>query len=458
MTVADSCFVELDGLKLTGGYADVTGFNSGAAIYSKGIDLILKDVELCDNYALAYGGAIYSGGNLNINRTMFARNQSGSQGGAFYLASPGWRSHISGSYFVQNRATQGSSGYSDGVIFSLLSGNTIADNVSSRNGVYTQTGESEYMVSTFVNNTFVNNRLTAKSSSLSDKTNGGSAIYFKSGSGSLNLVNNTIVGNTDSCYTTSGVPSVNFNGSAVHVISGKVRLVNNIIAGNFSSAAAAGEVYLGESASLQNSTYNLYGGADRMNITAKSTDMVCRNYDRCVQDLQKVLDSEIVDGKLSLLLSDNGGFAPTVKVKSVACGNNNLNVLSAAALRESTFYIDINDNGVYTDNLAVDGRGVIRNTTGSMIGAYEYTGESGMEPNVQQNSIRVFVSEDNLYVISDSFTVGYTIYSLSGSLQMKGEAVSGRPVDVSILPAGVYMVETNDRSGGIEFTKVLKNN
>lgn len=458
MTVADSCFVELDGLKLTGGYADVTGFNSGAAIYSKGIDLILKDVELCDNYALAYGGAIYSGGNLNINRTMFARNQSGSQGGAFYLASPGWRSHISDSYFVQNRATQGSSGYSDGVIFSLLSGNTIADNVSSRNGVYTQTGESEYMVSTFVNNTFVNNRLTAKSSSLSDKTNGGSAIYFKSGSGSLYLVNNTIVGNTDSCYTESGVPSANFNGSAVHVISGKVRLVNNIIAGNFSSAAAAGEVYLGESASLQNSTYNLYGGADRMNITAKSTDMVCRNYDRCVQDLQKVLGSEIVDGKLSLLLSDNGGFAPTVKVKSVACGNNNLNVLSAAALRESTFYIDINDNGVYTDNLAVDGRGVIRNTTGSMIGAYEYTGESGMEPNVQQNSIRVFVSEDNLYVISDSFTVGYTIYNLSGSLQMKGEAVSGRPVDVSILPAGVYMVETNDRSGGIEFTKVLKNN
>ena len=237
----------------------------------------------------------------------------------------------------------------------------------------------------------------------------------------MNLVNNTIVGNTDSCYTTSGIPSANFNGSAVHVISGKVRLVNNIIAGNFSSAAAAGEVYLGESASLQNSTYNLYGGADRMNITAKSTDMVCRNYDRCVQDLQKVLDSEIVDGKLSLLLSDNGGFAPTVKVKSVACG-------------------------------------VIRNTTGSMIGAYEYTGESGMEPNVQQNSIRVFVSEDNLYVISDSFTVGYTIYNLSGSLQMKGEAVSGRPVDVSILPAGVYMVETNDRSGGIEFTKVLKNN
>lgn len=163
MTVADSCFVELDGLKLTGGYADVTGFNSRAAIYSKGIDLILKDVELCDNYALAYGGAIYSGGNLNINRTMFARNQSGSQGGAFYLASPGWRSHISDSYFVQNRATQGSSGYSDGVIFSLLSGNTITDNVSSRNGVYTQTGESEYMVSTFVNNTFVNNRLTAKS-------------------------------------------------------------------------------------------------------------------------------------------------------------------------------------------------------------------------------------------------------------------------------------------------------
>lgn len=152
------------------------------------------------------------------------------------------------------------------------------------------------MVSTFVNNTFVNNRLTAKSSSLSDKTNGGSAIYFKSGAGSLNLVNNTIVGNTDSCYTTSGIPSANFNGSAVHVISGKVRLVNNIIAGNFSSAAAAGEVYLGESASLQNSTYNLYGGADRMNITAKSTDMVCRNYDRCVQDLQKVLDSEIVDG------------------------------------------------------------------------------------------------------------------------------------------------------------------
>ena len=162
--------------------------------------------------------------------------------------SPGWRTDIDHSYFEQNRSVQGSAGYSDGVVLSRVRGNTFAGNVSNRNGVYTQTGFSIYMNSVFVNNTFVNNRLTATSSALADKSNGGAAIYFNAASGALNLVNNTITGNTDSCYTASGTPSANFKGSALHVLAGKVKLVNNIIAGNFSSAETAAAARFGQSA------------------------------------------------------------------------------------------------------------------------------------------------------------------------------------------------------------------
>ena len=313
------------------------------------------------------------------------------------------------------------------------------------------------MNSVFVNNTFVNNRLTATSNALSDKSNGGAAIYFNAASGALNLVNNTITGNTDSCYTSSGTPSANFNGSAVHVMAGSVKLVNNIIAGNFSSAAEAGEVYLGTSAKLMTSTYNLYGAADRMNITAKTRDMVCSSYDRSVQDLNGMLHSEVVDGKLCPILTDNGGHAPTVRVLSVACGNNNLNVLKAASLRESSFYIDIDGNGKYTDQLTVDGRGVERNTSGSMVGAYEYTGESGIEAASSDSGLDLYVSENRLYVLSENSSASYAIYTASGSLQIEGEAVPGTPVDISSLPAGVYVVYVHDRAGQVKVIKVLIN-
>lgn len=456
VTVADSCFLDLGNVEISGGYADLSGSNSGGAIYSEGIDLVLRDVCLTDNYASGYGGAVYTRGNLTAERTIFARNRSGLQGGAFYLMSPGWRTDIDHSYFDQNRSVQGSAGYSDGVVLSRVRGNTFAGNVSNRNGVYTQTGSSIYMNSIFVNNTFVNNRLTATSSALADKSNGGAAIYFNAASGALNLVNNTITGNTDSCYTASGTPSANFKGSALHVLAGKVKLVNNIIAGNFSSAETAGEIYLAESAKLLTSTYNLYGAADRMNITAKTNDMVSLSYERSVQDLQGTLNSEIVDGKLVPRLTDNGGFAPTVQVKSVACGNNNLNVLKAAALREATFYIDIDGNGKYTDQLTVDGRGVERRSGDSMIGAYEYTGESGVETTVNSGGIDLYVSGHHLYMKADTPVVRYAIYDSTGCRQAGGEAVSGEPVDISSLPVGVYVVNADDLSGRVKNVKILK--
>lgn len=456
VTVADSCFLDLGNVEISGGYADLSGSNSGGAIYSEGIDLVLRDVCLTDNYASGYGGAVYTRGNLTAERTTFARNRSGLQGGAFYLMSPGWRTDIDHSYFEQNRSVQGSAGYSDGVVLSRVRGNTFAGNVSNRNGVYTQTGSSIYMNSVFVNNTFVNNRLTATSSALADKSNGGAAIYFNAASGALNLVNNTITGNTDSCYTASGTPSANFKGSALHVLAGKVKLVNNIIAGNFSSAETAGEIYLAESAKLLTSTYNLYGAADRMNITAKTNDMVSLSYERSVQDLQGTLNSEIVDGKLVPRLTDNGGFAPTVQVKSVACGNNNLNVLKAAALREAIFYIDIDGNGKYTDQLTVDGRGVERRSGDSMIGAYEYTGESGVETTVSSGGIDLYVSGHHLYMKADTPVVRYAIYDSTGCRQAGGEAVSGEPVDISSLPVGVYVVNADDLSGRVKNVKILK--
>ena len=107
--------------------------------------------------------------------------------------------------------------------------------------------------------------------------------------------------------------------------------------------------------------------------------------------------------------------------------------------------------------MTVDGRGVERNTSGSMVGAYEYTGESGIEAASSDSGLDLYVSENRLYVLSENSSASYAIYTASGSLQIEGEAVPGTPVDLSSLSAGVYVVYAHDRTGQVKTIKVLIN-
>lgn len=92
-----------------------------------------------------------------------------------------------------------------------------------------------------------------------------------------------------------------------------------------------------------------------------------------------------------------------------------------------------------------------------MVGAYEYTGESGVEAVPGDNGLDLFVSENRLHVLSENSSVSYAIYTASGSLQIEGEAVPGTPVDLSSLSAGVYVVYAHDRTGQVKVIKVLIN-
>ena len=92
-----------------------------------------------------------------------------------------------------------------------------------------------------------------------------------------------------------------------------------------------------------------------------------------------------------------------------------------------------------------------------MVGAYEYTGESGVEAVSSDGGLDLFVSGNRLYIRSENSSVSYAIYTASGSLQAEGEAVPGTPVDLSSLPAGVYVVYAHDRAGQIKSIKVLIN-
>ena len=455
VTVQKYCALTLCNFEIVGGNANGS-VTTGAGIAELGSPLILNNVIIRDNQSTGQGAGIYAAGQLLCTGCRFIRNISSANGGAYFTAYAGvelwWRYAMTGCYFSENEAVQGSAGYHSGYSWAYLGYNTYACNRATYGGTVSLNGTAYASKTTLVNNTFVNNRIEATGGVINE-IKGGSAVYANLNAAStLSIVNNTIVGNHASCYK-NGTPTADFYGAAVHIYNGTPFIFNNVIAGNRSTSIYTGDVYnAGQPATTG---YNIFSSADNINITPAETDILGTSADASILLLGNMLESNIVEGDIVPVLALNGGSIETVKVKRRFFGSNAINVLPASQLEEKLLKGDVDNTIELRNKLIFDQRGVERSTDGtSSIGAYEYgKGGTGITETAATSPVSTYQNGSTLYLSAAMVLQDVRIFSMTGSTVIHlGEVNAGEtPVNISRLYSGVYILSW--KGGTTRFVK-----
>lgn len=455
VTVQKYCALTLCNFEIVGGNANGS-VATGAGIAGLGSPLILNNVIIRDNQSTGQGAGIYAAGQLLCTGCRFIRNISSANGGAYFTAYAGvelwWRYAMTGCYFSENEAVQGSAGYHSGYLWAYLGYNTYACNRATYGGTVSLNGTAYASKTTLVNNTFVNNRIEATGGVINE-IKGGSAVYANLNAAStLSIVNNTIVGNHASCYK-NGTPTADFYGAAVHIYNGTPFIFNNVIAGNRSTSIYTGDVYnAGQPATTG---YNIFSSTDNIGITPAETDILGTSVDASILLLGNMLESNIVEGDIVPVLALNGGSIETVKVKRRFFGSNAINVLPASQFEEKLLKGDVDNTIELRDKLIFDQRGVERSTDGtSSIGAYEYgKGGTGITETAATSPVSTYQNGSTLYLSAAMALQDVRIFSMTGSTGIHlGEVNAGEtPVNISRLYPGVYILSW--KGGTTRFVK-----
>lgn len=455
VTVQKYCALTLCNFEIVGGNANGS-VTTGAGIAGLGSPLILNNVIIRDNQSTGQGAGIYAAGQLLCTGCRFIRNISSANGGAYFTAYAGvelwWRYAMTGCYFSENKAVQGSAGYHSGYSWAYLGYNTYACNKATYGGTVSLNGTAYASKTTLVNNTFVNNRIEATGGVINE-IKGGSAVYANLNAAStLSIVNNTIVGNHASCYK-NGTPTADFYGAAVHIYNGTPFIFNNVIAGNRSTSIYTGDVYnAGQPATTG---YNIFSSTDNIGITPAETDILGTSADASILLLGNMLESNIVEGDIVPVLALNGGSIETVKVKRRFFGSNAINVLPASQFEEKLLKGDVDNTIELRDKLIFDQRGVERSTDGtSSIGAYEYgKGGTGITETAATSPVSTYQNGSTLYLSAAMALQDVRIFSMTGSTVIHlGEVNAGEtPVNISRLYPGVYILSW--KGGTTRFVK-----
>lgn len=455
VTVQKYCALTLCNFEIVGGNANGS-VTTGAGIAGLGSPLILNNVIIRDNQSTGQGAGIYAAGQLLCTGCRFIRNISSANGGAYFTAYAGvelwWRYAMTGCYFSENEAVQGSAGYHSGYSWAYLGYNTYACNRATYGGTVSLNGTAYASKTTLVNNTFVNNRIEATDGVINE-IKGGSAVYANLNAAStLSIVNNTIVGNHASCYK-NGTPTADFYGAAVHIYNGTPFIFNNVIAGNRSTSIYTGDVYnAGQPATTG---YNIFSSTDNIGITPAETDILGTSADASILLLGNMLESNIVEGDIVPVLALNGGSIETVKVKRRFFGSNAINVLPASQFEEKLLKGDVDNTIELRDKLIFDQRGVERSTDGtSSIGAYEYgKGGTGITETAATSPVSTYQNGSTLYLSAAMVLQDVRIFSMTGSTVIHlGEVNAGEtPVNISRLYSGVYILSW--KGGTTRFVK-----
>ena len=455
VTVQKYCALTLCNFEIVGGNANGS-VTTGAGIAGLGSPLILNNVIIRDNQSTGQGAGIYAAGQLLCTGCRFIRNISSANGGAYFTAYAGvelwWRYAMTGCYFSENEAVQGSAGYHSGYSWAYLGYNTYACNRATYGGTVSLNGTAYASKTTLVNNTFVNNRIEATGGVINE-IKGGSAVYANLNAAStLSIVNNTIVGNHASCYK-NGTPTADFYGAAVHIYNGTPFIFNNVIAGNRSISIYTGDVYnAGQPATTG---YNIFSSTDNIGITPAETDILGTSADASILLLGNMLESNIVEGDIVPVLALNGGSIETVKVKRRFFGSNAINVLPASQFEEKLLKGDVDNTIELRDKLIFDQRGVERSTDGtSSIGAYEYgKGGTGITETAATSPVSTYQNGSTLYLSAAMVLQDVRIFSMTGSTVIHlGEVNAGEtPVNISRLYSGVYILSW--KGGTTRFVK-----
>lgn len=434
---------------LQGAYCDGNSTSTGAAILALGSGVEMFNSALLNNYTSGLGAAVYTTGNLVMNKCEVAYNKATNGAGLAIIGST-WDTNICNSYFHNNYATSGASAYITGTTAGYISGNTFYNNTSTQYGNFTLFNTESTASFLFVNNTFANNMITT-TSGLFNKLMGGGAVYiYQSTAGICNWVNNTIVGNKATCRKNDGSVGTNFFGAAIHVRGGRVSFYNSIIAANSSDSNQGGDIYL-ENAFQNRSAYNVYTSTDNLNNTPSVNDILATDYLTGVNQLALMLAGTIKDSYFIPTLTNNGGDTPTIKMLSSTYGTYNINILTPTLLNESMLSLDLNGDGIIAGPLFTDQCGFLRNLSGnSSIGACEYKEGSGIMKDVLPSSVAYYYNK-MLHINTNKIKISYYITNINGQIVKQG-TTDDQQIDVSDLSDGIYIAKID----GVNLSTTLK--
>lgn len=426
MTVASNSNVTLKNLFMQGGYADMTDskLDTGGGMYI-GSPVNMENCTITGNYCKnsAGGGGICVKGDFTGDNCWFYGNQGSGDGGAIFIKGD-INVKITNTRFENNRSTSGSAVFFNNALSCYFASNSFTGNTSQTYGTFTVYNKSFSGVITLVNNTFANNAVTGNTTG---KTLcGGAGVYaYTKANGKVNVINNTIIGNTIEGYSADGTPSEQMGG-ALFARLGTVTLANNVIAGN-TSLSGYGDVYKVDAAVLDSKEYNFYTSYDNLNVTPERNDIVA-GLDRNsgMTKCPSVFDCTLENGKIVANAADNGGATKTVKVVGEGIDFDGLTVASIPAenLTEATLGVDLDNDSATTGKLTEDQRGAKRNQTGAAyIGAYEFdpkfTAIESIGDNSDKAKLQVHGGE---VILPTEKPCAYEVYDIIGKTVISGTA------------------------------------
>jgi predicted outer membrane repeat protein len=254
---------------------------NGGAIYSKDKYLRLNGITLGNNSADSSGGAIWSGGVLELIKVGLDSNSAGLNGGAVY--NPAGKLSISGSTFFKNAATNGGAVYSN------------VGSSADTNRIYN---------TTFSQNSAISN---------------GGAFYGSGTSAPVRITFTTFNGNT----------AGDGNSHAIFLTAAaNKQLRGNIIYGNGSGGTEINQT------AFSNASYNivrdatLAGGAGNTNIAAGNAANIFEN----------IVTGDIAD------IANNGGLTQTIAIKKNGYAHNHVPLDSTTAWQARIITTDQRDS------------------------------------------------------------------------------------------------------------------
>lgn len=397
--------VKLDGFSITGGFATET---SSIQVNGNAVSGLAGPA-----IRLLYGNNIISNNKIYVNR--------GYSGGAIY-ASNG-NNIISDNEIYNNIANYDGGGVSVYRGTNTITRNYIHDNTATGDGggIYSQEG---------VNNVISKNIIGKNKGGISMIDTyyyGGGGIYAEKGSNTI--INNVFYENTS-----------NYMGGAILLYYGNNKVINNTIYKNNATKGGGFYTYLGTNTVKNNilwaniNSTNSEPGADfRNDHDWPATNYIFNNMLQLPQNLYNTANDNSLSGNIN-----NNIFqaSPGFKNETSIFGTDGILRTSDDGLSISSNSSAI-DAGHVTDAPADDITGMVR-IGNPDIGAYELTGNlstteikkenAGMYPNPAENVLHIMTHDKILKL---------EFLNASGQLV---KTAGKSEVDISALPAGIYMV------------------
>lgn len=383
--------------RFTNGRSDT----EAGAVYANAHDIYIENCDFDNNYAKKIGGALVTEAMASLT--------------------------IIDSRFHNNTSDIGAAAYIKGGRISNIQCNSFYNNASTKQGALTILADEFSVSAHLLNNSFLNNKLSAgKGMAAVTKEFGGAGLYVKmhSNTQNFNIAHCSFIGN----HTTCAGNAANYTGGALRIAQGKSCMMNNLFIANAQQASdteveyidytiAAPEDLWRDTDNLLSSSANIKG----WNITLTSTIAGKWSDKVFIAEVRKNGTYRLLRKKLTTF---DLCYLPTNQ-----------------RLCESAFSFDIDGDGKVSSNYLKYDQVYHARGIKACVGALEYSAddladdESATDITYSPIQTPIQTIGNHQYILNGATNV--TVYNLAGQCVLSS---NNETIDLSPLPSGLYIV------------------